>query len=264
MIQKKLLGNTNIEISAVGLGTVKFGRNQGVRYPKQFELPTDHEILHLLSVARELGINFLDTAPAYGSSEERLGKLLKNTRDDWILCTKVGEDFINGESHFDFSLEGVRLSVERSLAQLRTDYLDVVLVHSNGDDVKIIEQFGVFEALSSLKQAGKIRAFGMSTKTIEGGILAVDQSDVVMVTYNPAQTEERPVLVEAEKRNKGILIKKALASGHLDKFAVDDPVRFAMNFIFAEPSVTSIVLGTLDEKHLRYNVQCAVDALSRS
>ncbi len=254
-MKKKFLADTGIEVSQIGLGTVKFGRNQGVRYPAHFELPTDQEIQSLLSLAAELGINLLDTAPAYGTSEERLGKLLQGKRHDWILSTKVGEEFVNGNSHFDFSPDAVRLSVERSLKRLNTDYLDIVLVHSNGDDVRIINEFAVFETLSALKQAGFIRAFGMSTKTVEGGILAVDQSDVVMVTYNPLEVAERPVILHAEQKNKGIFIKKALASGHIEKIAAEDPVRTAMKFIFAEPGVSSVIVGTLNQAHLRYNVE---------
>jgi aryl-alcohol dehydrogenase-like predicted oxidoreductase len=262
MIAQRLLGNTGISVSSVGLGTVKFGRNQGVRYPQRFELPSDQEILKLISCAQSLGINLLDTAPAYGLSEERLGKLLQNTRKDWILCTKVGEEFEKGESWFDFSPAAVRKSIERSLKRLQTDYLDLVLVHSSGEDKKIIEEEHVFATLSELKKSGLIRAFGMSTKTIEGGLMTIDQSDAVMVTYNPVHVEEQPVIAHAHEKNKGVFIKKALISGHLDKINADDPVQVAMNFIFNEPGVTSVILGTLNQKHLVHNVECVVKALS--
>lgn len=263
MIKKILLGATGIEVSRVGLGTVKFGRNQGVRYPKAFDLPSDHEILELLACAQSLGINLLDTAPAYGISEERLGKLLKNRRHEWILCTKVGEEFINGESSFDFSPAATRQSIQRSLSRLKTDVLDVVLVHSNGDDKKIIEQDGILEALAEMKQAGLIRAYGMSTKTLEGGLLAVDYSDVVMVTYNPVQVEERAVITHAQAKQKGVLIKKALASGHLQNLPGVDPVLDTMQFIFREPGVSSVILGTLSQEHLRHNVGCVEQVCGR-
>ncbi len=263
MIQKTLLGNTGISVSQIGLGTVKFGRNQKINYPETFDLPSDNEIIELLYCAEELGINILDTAPAYGTSEERLGKLLKSQRQNWILCTKVGEEFINGESSFDFSTTNLRTSIERSLNRLKTDYLDIVLVHSNGEDKKIIDQDNVFSTLADLKKSGLIRAFGMSTKTLEGGLLAVDQSDVVMVTYNPTHTLEQPVIAHAKQKNKGIFIKKALVSGHLQKIADADadPIQTAMQFIFEEQGISSIIVGTLNPEHLRYNVHCAALAL---
>jgi aryl-alcohol dehydrogenase-like predicted oxidoreductase len=254
------LGSTDMSVSCVGLGTVKFGRNQGVKYPQAFELPSDKAIQELLACAQDLGINLLDTAPAYGISEERLGKIVKN-RKEWIVCTKAGEEFVDGDSVYEFSPEKIRKSVERSLQRLKTDYLDIVLVHSNGDDKKIIEEDGALQMLAELKKAGLIRAFGMSTKTIDGGMLAVDQSDVVMVTYNPVNPEDRPVIAHAHEKKKGIFIKKALASGHLDKISKEDPVMAAMQFIFQEPGVTSVILGTLSPNHLKHNVECAVQAL---
>ena len=255
MIEHVFLGGTGIQVSRIGLGTVKFGRNQGVHYPKAFELPSDQAILELLDCAKELGVNLLDTAPAYGLSEERLGKLLRGQRSEWILSTKVGEQFINGQSVFDFSSQAMQESIEKSLQRLQTDYLDIVLVHSNGDDKKIIEQDEVFETLNVCKKAGKIRAYGMSTKTVSGGLLAVDLSDVVMATYNPLHAEEKSVIVYAHKKNKGIFIKKALASGYFDD------VHTALKFIFAEPGVSSIILGTLNKEHLYSNIDRAKSVL---
>lgn len=257
MIKQVVLGSTGLSVSRIGLGTVKFGRNQEVRYPHPFELPSDQAIEELLAVAQESGINLLDTAPAYGTSEERLGKILLNKRDQWVISTKVGEEFVGGVSHFDFSAVGIQRSVERSLTRLNTDFLDIVLVHSNGDDSKIIEEFAVFDTLAALKKSGKIRAFGMSTKTVEGGKLTVDLSDIAMVTYNPLQAEEQPVIAHAHAQHKGIFIKKAFASGHLEKISRSDPVRVALQFIFQEPGVSSVIVGTLNKEHLRYAIGCA-------
>lgn len=247
------LGSTDIFVSAIGLGTVKFGRNTGVKYPKAFELPSDQDILNLVSKAKSFGINLLDTAPAYGLSEEHLGKLIH--RNDWILCSKTGENFSNGESSFYFSKEETIKSVERSLKRLNTDYLDILLVHSNGEDTKIIREDHIFEVLEKLKQSGKIRAYGMSTKTIEGGKLAIDLSDVAMVTYNPLETADREVISYAHQKNKGIFIKKGFASGHLQKIPGNNPVKTSMDFIFQEIGVTSIILGTLNSAHLTEAVE---------
>jgi aryl-alcohol dehydrogenase-like predicted oxidoreductase len=255
-MKKKLLGSTGIAVSQLGLGTVKFGRNQQVHYPETFALPSDTEILNLLSLARDLGINLLDTAPAYGNSEERLGRLLQGTRKEWIISTKAGEEFIDGASVYNFSQTAIRNSVERSLQRLNTDYIDIVLIHSNGDDKKIIADDAVFSTLAELKNTGKIRAFGMSTKTVEGGILALQHSDVVMLMHNPVYTAEQEVIAYAHANNKGIFVKKALASGHLQKISVTDPVQTAMQFILAEPGVSSIIIGTLKPAHLKYNAKC--------
>lgn len=253
-MQKRSLGRSGIEVSVIGLGTVKFGRNQGVKYPKAFALPSDDEIKNLLAHASDLGINLLDTAPAYGFSEERLGKLLQTNRKDWVITTKVGEEFVDGMSRFDFSTKAIERSVDRSLERLRTDYLDIVLVHSNGDDVRLIEEENIFATLEQLKKAGKIRAHGMSTKTVEGGLKTIEKSDVAMVTYNPIYTDERTVIEYAHQHQKGIFIKKALASGHLQTLKSQDPVGDSLRFILAEPGVTSVIIGTINPEHLRENV----------
>lgn len=261
-MKKTLLGSTELNVSRLGLGTVKFGRNQQVKYPQPFELPSDEYIKNFLSLAQELGINLIDTAPAYGNSEERLGKLLNN-RHEWIISTKVGEEFINDKSHFDFSAQHVKQSIERSLKRLNTDYLDIVLVHSNGDDMKIIEQYNIFETLDQLKKRGLIRTFGMSTKTIEGGLKTIDYADVVMVTYNPIQTEEKPVIDYAYKQKKGVLIKKAFASGHINQIKNDNPIQHSLDFIFNTANVNSVIVGTINSEHLRNNAKALTSSLTK-
>lgn len=274
-VPKRALGNTGLQASCLGLGTVKFGRNQGVKYPTGFELPDDKQASSILALAYELGINLLDTAPAYGSSEERLGKLLKN-RHDWILCSKTGEEFTDGQSHFDFSAKYTQLSIERSLKRLRTDYLDLVLVHSDGNDEHIIQQTDCFETLLRLKQKGLIRAFGLSGKTVAGGLLALRYADAVMVTFNPAETGEREVIQQAHKQGKAVLIKKAFNSGHavasdtnadgakkhqaVSANQSSDPAQDSLRFVLNEPGVSSVIIGTINTHHLQANALAAQTA----
>jgi len=260
------LGNTGIAVSPLGLGTVKIGRNEQVKYPEPFTLPDDETVSRLLNTARESGINVLDTAPAYGDSEERLGRLLTH-RQHWVIITKTGEEFINGRSHFDFSAEATRRSVERSLRRLRVDCLDCVLVHSDGNDTDIIEFSGALPALAKLKEKGLIRSFGISTKTVAGARLALPLVDVLMVTYNPADRSHDYLIDQAHKTGVGILIKKAFASGHLDTLrkAVGDkdtdPVEATLRFIYAKAGVSSVIAGTVNPEHLRHNVAAARRAL---
>ncbi len=82
------LGNTGLTVSALGLGTVKIGRDKGVKYPNSFTIPDDRAVTELLAQAQDLGINLIDTAPAYGHSEQRLGQLMSQ-RQDWVIVTKV-------------------------------------------------------------------------------------------------------------------------------------------------------------------------------
>ncbi|WP_220811512.1 aldo/keto reductase [Pseudomonas paralcaligenes] len=250
------LGDTGLIVSPLGLGTVKLGRDQGVKYPNGFTIPDDAAARALLDQARALGINLIDTAPAYGVSEQRLGPLLRGQREDWVIVSKVGEEFDDGQSRFDFSPQHTRLSVERSLRRLETDRIDLVLVHSDGNDVAILRDSGVYETLAQLKREGKIRAFGLSGKTVEGGLLALADGDCAMVTYNLAEQAERPVLDHAAAHGKGILIKKALASGHA-VLAGEDPVRASFELVFGHPGVTAAIVGTINPQHLAANAATA-------
>jgi aryl-alcohol dehydrogenase-like predicted oxidoreductase len=245
------LGDTGIQISRLGLGTVKFGRNEQVKYPTSFELPNDGEIRSLLDLASELGVNMLDTAPAYGSSMQRLGSLLNGRRERWVIVSKVGEFFEQGRSRFDFSYAATVQTVEESLRILRTDYLDMVLIHSDGDDVRIFEQEATMDALRDLKRRGLIRAHGMSSKTLAGGLRTVAEADVVMATLNPAYRDELPVIAAAHASNKGVLIKKGLQSGHI---AGPEGVTEAMRLIFSQAGVGGLIVGTVNPQHLRDNV----------
>ena len=252
MMQKRALGSTGIDVSVLGLGTVKIGRNQQVKYPTGFELPDDSSVVELLELARSLGINFIDTAPAYGSSEQRLGELLPD-RHDWVIVTKVGEIFENGESRFDFSYDHTVASIEQSLRKLKRDVLDVVLVHSDGNDMDIIKNEPVFDALEALKDKGLIKAYGMSSKTVAGGCWVVEHCDVVMATANLEYDEERPVLELAEKLDKGVIIKKGLQSGHADSASGGTGVESAFKHILGLPGVSSMIVGTINKQHLRDN-----------
>jgi aryl-alcohol dehydrogenase-like predicted oxidoreductase len=261
-VELRPLGSTGLRVSPLGLGTVKFGRNQGVKYPRAFELPSDQDALALLETAWDLGINLLDTAPAYGSSEERLGRLLRRCRRDWAIVTKVGEEFDEGGSRFDFSAAATRASVERSLKRLGVEALDAVLIHSDGGDLGILEREAVLPTLLDLKRAGWVRAVGMSSKTVDGGLRAVECCDLVMVTYNLRQRDELPVIRAAGAASKGVLIKKGLLGGHLDQVAETDPVSASLRLIYAEPGASSAVIGTLDPAHLRANAAAAERALA--
>lgn len=252
------LPNSAIEVSALGLGTVKFGRDQGVKYPQGFVIPDDMEVRNILAVAREQGIRLLDTAPAYGTSEERLGRLLGN-RHDWVICTKVGEEFENGRSRFDFSAAHARFSVERSLKRLNTDCLDIVLIHSDGRDEEILAHEGCVEALRRCQEEGLVRLVGMSAKSDAGGAAAARLLDLVMVTWNLEQ-QDREAVRAARAHRKGVLVKKGLMSGHLGTGG-RDPVLASLEGIFAESGINSVIVGTINPVHLLHNVAMAKRAL---
>ncbi len=246
MMEYRPLGVTGIDVSVLGLGTVKLGRDTGVNYARPFRLPTLQEARRLIDRARSLDINLIDTAPAYGKSEERLGEMLAGQRQHWVIVTKVGEAFDGNRSSHDFSPEHTAMSVHRSLQRLRTDYLDAVLIHSDGNDERILEEFGTLDCLQQLKTQGLIRAVGISHKSPAGARAALErQVDLVMATLNPTERAEAGVIELAGKQGCGVLVKKALAGGR-----EKSP---ALRYVASHPGVSSVVVGTLNPDHLAEN-----------
>lgn len=262
-MQTRPLGNTGLQVSPIGLGTVKLGRRAGLKYPNAFELPSDQEAGALLDTARSLGINAIDTAPAYGSSEERLGQLFeqRGDRQDWLLFTKAGEEFDEriSRSSFDFSESHVARSVKRSLERLRADRVELVCVHSDGNDESILRDGGALRALRGLKDQGITRSIGFSPKTLAGAAGAIEACDVVMLELSLDQRAMLPLIIRAHERGVGVLIKKSLGSGHADPAA---SLRFALGSPWSD-AVSSVISGTINPEHLRQNVVNAEDAISR-
>ena len=130
-----------------------------------------------------------------------------------------------------------------------------MLIHSDGNDLDIIRRGEAFGQLARRRAAGDIRLIGMSPKTPEGTRAAMDEADVLMVTLNDEDTSHLEIINEAHAAGCGILVKKALASGHAE------PGR-ALGYVLSESAVDSAVVGTISEKHLLDNVAVA-DALRR-
>jgi len=173
-MQYKLLGNTDIRISALSLGTWAMGG--GVSWG----LSDGKESIHTIERALDVGINFIDTAPAYGngSSEEILGHAVSAQRNKYILATKCGLIWgADDEGSVHKSRDGVtirrnlspvsiRAQVQESLKRLDTDYIDLLITHWQSIEpfyTPIEETVSVLEAL---KREGKIRAYGASNVTL--------------------------------------------------------------------------------------------------
>ena len=244
------LGQTGLRVSPIAFGGVKLGRNTDVKYPDSFSLPDDQSIADLLSTAANLGINLIDTAPAYGASEARIGALLPGKREDWIISSKVGEFYQHNVSSYDYSREAIGQSVARSLRDLRTDYLDLLLLHSDGNDLEILSNTDALECIHRLKEKGDVRAIGISAKTLAGADLALQSCDVIMVTLNCDDTSHLPVIARAHELGIGVLLKKVLGSGHI-------PPEKSLQFALSQAGVHSAVIGTLNSEHLKDNVRIA-------
>ncbi len=242
---------TGLRVPPLGFGVFKIGRNEGIKYPSGYELPGEDEVARLLNGVLDLGCTLIDTAPAYGISEERIGRHVSARRKEFVLSTKVGETFAAGRSTYDFTAAGVQLSLERSRERLQSDILDIVFIHSPGNDREVLEQTDVLNVLQEYRQRGVIRAIGLSGKTLDGARMAMRWADVLMVEFHPQDTSHQAVIEEAQQQGIAVLVKKGLGSGRF-------PPQVAIPFVLNQPGVTSLIVGGLNLDHFRANWQTAL------
>lgn len=162
------LGNTDISVSKVSLGTWALGGGS-VWTDRESSV---EEVRNLLSVCKEYGVNYIDTAPVYGTgvSEELLGEALKGRRSDFVLQSKCSLNWRNEGGNFHYERDGytvnndtrkaaIKRDVEDSLRRMQTDYLDSVIVHYVCGSFPVEE---TVEGLEELIKEGKIRTYGLS------------------------------------------------------------------------------------------------------
>lgn len=255
-VVRRPLGRSGLAVTPLGFGAFKLGRNRATKYPGAYELPTPAAAAALLQALIGEGINYVDTAPAYGTSEERVGEALGSRANDVIVSTKVGESFEDGASRWDFSEAAVRASVERSRRRLGREVLDLVFIHAHGGDVDILSGTPVGPTLQSLKRDGVIRAIGFSGKTVAAERIALGVADVLMVEHNLDDRSHAEIIRLAASEGVGVVVKKGLGSGRL-------PAADAIEFVLGTPGVTSLVVGGLDLAHMRDNIAVA-DAVVRA
>jgi aryl-alcohol dehydrogenase-like predicted oxidoreductase len=151
-MQYRTLGRTGIRVSPYALGTLMFASSIGN--------PDHDDSIRVIHKALDAGINFIDTADAYGDSEEIVGKALKGRRDSVVLATKFSRPMGEDPNRQGASRRWIVTAVENSLSRLQTDYIDLYQVHRPDPSTDIEE---TLSALSDLIHSGKVRAIGSST-----------------------------------------------------------------------------------------------------
>ncbi len=149
-MQYRNLGNSNLQVSALCLGTMMFGDQ------------TDRdEAARIVADARAQGVNYIDTADVYtkGASETMVGDLLKGQRHDWVLATKLGNRMSERPNEGHYSRAWMLHEVAASLARLQTDYVDILYLHRDYNGMNLEEPL---RALDAMLRAGQIRYWGVS------------------------------------------------------------------------------------------------------
>lgn len=252
---RRVLGRTGVPITTMTLGTAPCGLSPKIPPP---------EIAEIVNCALDLGIESIDTAPAYKQSEEGIGLALGRRRKDIFLATKVMAD----------TLEEAEESLAKSFRLLKTDYFDLVYYHSvaSHDVEKAMAPGGVFDWLVKQKQAGKFRFLGISGHHKPGQfpqLLETGLVDVLLTVINFVDRHtygfEDKVLPIARKHDVGIVAMKVFggaskkagsyanpkAPPELDLKHLEKAVRYALS----TPGVTTANLGAHNKEQVRKNVE---------
>ncbi len=166
-MQKRKLGKSGLEVSALGLGCMGMSYAYG-------QIPDKKEMISLIHKAIELGITFFDTAVIYGpfTNEELLGEALAPFRNKIVIATKFGIQMHKGKQIQDSRPEQIRKSVEDSLKRLNTDFIDLYYQHRVDTSVPIEDVAGT---MKDLINEGKIKHWGLS----EAGIKTIRRANAV-------------------------------------------------------------------------------------
>ncbi|MCB0128086.1 MAG: aldo/keto reductase [Caldilineaceae bacterium] len=209
------LGNTGVSVSEIGMGCNRLGESA---------MPDAHWIA-LVHAAIDLGVTLFDSSESYGwgRSEEILGQAVGN-RDDVLVATKVSR--IQATNEKDFSARRIIEQVEGSLRRLRRDCIDIFQLHS--PSLEDMQRFDWPEAMTKLRDAGKLRLSGVSINNAASGQWLLDQglAQVFQVSYNLLAPETgQAVFAAAAEKGVGIMVRVPMAQGILTgKFQPGQPV----------------------------------------
>lgn len=216
-MQKRVLGKTGIEVSEISFGTVSIGLPYGIGISGKGDMICEKEAVELLRSALDKGINFFDTARAYGCSEERIGKAFKDKRQDIVIATKC-TDLYDAKKQLPPDNELKRIidnSLNESLSVLQTDYVDIYMIHNA--DLEVLSNDTIAKTFSDYKQKGIARAIGVSTYSIAETKKAIESGawDMIQSPYNLMDQCQGTFFSLAEQSGVGIVVRSVLFKGIL-------------------------------------------------
>ncbi len=282
-LQRTTLGRTGLEVTTLGYGAMEL---RGA--PRGPEV-SEEDAAKILNAVLDMGINFIDTSPDYGNSEEHIGRAISHRRSEYFLASKCGclvgaapAPAGQGNRHV-FTAENVRAGVEQSLRRMKTDHLDLVQFHSSPSK-ETLEAEGALAELLKLREEGKVRFIGMSgtlpnlTEQIAMGVF-----DEFQIPYSALQREHEAAIATASAAGAGIVIRGGVARGtptdwsrsgsnNVQEVAKDrwegakldellggmSRMEFTLRFTLSNPDLDTTIVGTRNPEHLRQNVEAAL------
>jgi len=216
-VNKRILGNTRIEVSEIAFGGVEIGLPYGINAHGRDDMPTDEEAITLLREAEENGIIFFDTARLYGRCEELMGNAFADMRSSVVLCTKCAHLYdANNQLLPEESLnKSIDNSLRQSLDALKTDYIDVYMVHNA--TLEILDLHCIADIFAEYRRKGRILATGVSTYTVNETKKAIQSGawDVIQLPFNLMDQSHGELFSLARQNGVAIVVRSVLLKGVL-------------------------------------------------
>ncbi len=268
-MEKRKFGKTDMEVSVLGFGGAEIGFN-----PQQ----TQEDVNELLNSALDAGLNLIDTAAGYLKSEQMIGEAVGKRRKEFYLITKCGA--LDGFTRSDWSVKGILATIETSLRDLKTDYLDIAQLHSC--DREILKRGEAIEGLQRAQEKGYTRYIGYSGDNedaryaVEMDIFDSLQTSVSIADQTPIDTN----IKLAATKNIGVIAKRPIANAvwrhdskpdesyhheYWDRIqklkfnfltkSLEEATATALRFTLSIPGVDTLIVGTTRPQRWQENAK---------
>ena len=292
-LEKRSLGKADASVTFMGFGALEIGRDWGVGDKAR---PEEDVAIDVLNGVLDAGITMIDTASAYHLSEARIGKGISSRRSGYFLASKCGEHSRESETYYDFSYAAISESVDRSLGLLQTEQIDLMQIHFGPNAQQVVDDGETVRAMQDARAAGKTRFLGASC----GGPIAeqcvgLGVFDALQVDYSLLNQRDEATIARCAELGMGVVIKGGVARGrltpkvldhldHLDHLdTLDDNTKervtalldlvdgdgeqlmaIALNFLYQNNGVTSVLLGSKNLAHVQKNMELLEREIDKS
>ena len=273
---KRTLGRTGLEVTQLGYGSM------GLRGPKTWgvRVVSEDAADMFLNSVLDAGINFIDTSPDYGISEERIGRYISGRRSEFYLATKCGCVYTQHEDHLEidhvWDRDIVARNLETSLQRLQTDCIDLLQFH--GGDAESLQCAGLIETLMEFRDQSMIRFIGSSSSLPNlPGMIDLGVFDAFQIPYSCLAPKHHDLITKAAETGAGIIIRGGVAQGGPDaeiqreslneiwtRAGLDEVLPAGMSraelilrYTLSHPHCHTTIVGTCSTEHFVENLASA-------
>ena len=275
-MDRRTLGRTGLAVTQLGYGSM------GLRGPRTWgvRVMSDQDSERFLNAVLDAGINFIDTSPDYGVSEERIGRYIGSRRSEFYLATKCGCVYTQREDHLEldhvWKSDVIRRNLETSLQRLRTEYVDLLQFH--GGDAETLQREGLIDVLTSLRDQGLVRFIGVSSSLPSlPALINLNVFDTFQIPYSCLAPQHDDLICRAAESGAGIILRGGIAQGgpdaeiqrpalneiwgkaNLDELRPDGMTRaeLILRYTLSHPHCHTAIVGTCNLDHLADNLAAA-------